>query len=189
MSKDEFKPLPGPVFLPTDPPPLDEPGFVPPRMVEQREPPPKPIVWRVGEPDFASGILEWFIPGLQEKWPNLYEPGLMAWLRDAMRSPHWLLLRSANCLALAQHVTDALDPEGYVQDRFFVRRKAKGVDDRFNLREELIPTYRAIQHWARDIRATSLRVSEAPADHAFLADRLKFTGKIEVNILVFRRAA
>jgi len=174
--------IPGPVFLPTDEPPADEPAVVHLKTRNAHQPPPKPVAWRVTEADLVSGVLDFMVAGLKQQWPHAIEDGIVFWSRMAINNANICLIRSEHCVGAAEVTRTFLEPAGTVRDLFYIWPSDLDPSDR---RKERIGVYYLMKHWAKAIGAHEFHFSHNGGDTSFTIDRMKARRTYQTHVVPF----
>ena len=128
---------------------LEEPPRIfPPTMIEPAKET-KPRVWRVADVEIDE-LVPWVSAALQKRWPRLAPEDVARWFKCLIGERRALLVRTENCVGLAEFDASTKEPWSIVSENFIRAREG------YNPEEPLLIQHRFLE-WAIDIGACEYR--------------------------------
>jgi hypothetical protein len=147
---------------------LEEPTRIfPPTMIEPAKET-KPRVWRVADVEIDE-LVPWVSVALQKRWPRLAPEDVARWFKCLIGERRALLVRTENCVGLAEFDASTKEPLPTVSENFI--RAREGYHP-----EEPLLIHRFFLDWAVAIGAVEYRFkvdSEGVGNVNKIRDELK----------------
>jgi len=133
----------------------------------------RPRVWRVSDVEIEE-LVPWVAPLLQKRWPRLAAEDVGRWFKILLGERRALLVRTENCVGLAEFDATTKEPIPVVSENFI--RGREGYDP-----EEPLLIHRRFLDWAVDLGAVEYRFktdSEGVGNVNKISDALKAVPKV-----------
>lgn len=135
----------------------------------------KPRVWRVSDVEIDE-LVPWVAPLLQKRWPRLAAEDVARWFKILIGERRAMLVRTENCVGLADFDATTKEPIPVVSENFI--RAREGYDPE----EPLLIQLRFLE-WAIDIGAAEYRF-KLDSDGVGNVNKIKDTFKAHPKVIV-----